>query len=213
MSLDGFQPIERKEWVPDQHAHRHFATFDIKPEGDEIDGRRLLMWNNDVEISLCRPATTMDYFFRNGEGDEVVFVHEGRGVLETIFGDVPYKEGEYVVIPRGTTYRFQPAPRLPEAASASGPGVGGSAADASSLSPQRYLVFETPGLIEIPRRYRNFVRLLFLDSGVRGRYDDWPSMARICVAFLRRNHASPPVSPIKLTTLLYWIRSSPRCAK
>ena len=64
----------------------------------------------------------MDYFFRNGEGDEVVFVHEGSGVLETIFGDVPYKEGDYVVIPRGTTYRFQPAPRLPEAASASGPG-------------------------------------------------------------------------------------------
>jgi homogentisate 1,2-dioxygenase len=143
MKLDGFQPIERKEWVPDQHAHRHFATFDIKPEGDEISGRRLLMWNNDVEISLCRPTATMDYFFRNGEGDEVVFVHEGSGVLETIFGDVPYKDGDYLVIPRGTTYRFQPAPRLPEAASA------------SSLSPQRYLVFETPGLIEIPRRYRN----------------------------------------------------------
>jgi homogentisate 1,2-dioxygenase len=155
MKLGGFQPIERKEWVPDQHAHRHFATFDIKPEGDEINGRRLLMWNNDVEISLCRPTGTMDYFFRNGEGDEVVFVHEGSGVLETIFGNVPYKEGDYVVIPRGTTYRFRPAPRLPEAASDSGPGVGGSAADASSLSAQRYLVFETPGLIEIPRRYRN----------------------------------------------------------
>src|SRR5438034_7831360 len=53
MKLDGFQPIERKEWVPDQHAHRHFATFDIKPEGDEINGRRLLMWNNDVEISYA----------------------------------------------------------------------------------------------------------------------------------------------------------------
>src|SRR5216684_718291 len=94
MKLDGFQPIERQEWVPDQHAHRHFATFDIKPEG--------------VEISLCRPTAKMDYFFRNGEGDEVVFVHEGSGVLETIFGNVPYKEGDYVVIPRGTTYRFQP---------------------------------------------------------------------------------------------------------
>ena len=98
MKLDGFQPIERKEWVPEQHAHRHFATFDIKPEGDEVTGRRLLMWNNDVEISLCRPTGTMDYFFRNGEGDEVVFVHEGSGMLETIFGDVPYKEGDYVVI-------------------------------------------------------------------------------------------------------------------
>ena len=73
----------------------------------------------------------MHYFFRNGEGDEVVFVHEGSGVLETIFGDLPYAEGDYIVIPRGTTYRFAPQ------------------------GPQRYLVFETPGLIEIPRRYRN----------------------------------------------------------
>ena len=57
----------------------------------------------------------MDYFFRNGEGDEVIFVHEGRGTLETIFGDVPYKDGDYVVIPRGTTYRFVPRgrPALP----------------------------------------------------------------------------------------------------
>jgi homogentisate 1,2-dioxygenase len=73
----------------------------------------------------------MDYFFRNGEGDEVIFVHEGSGTLETIFGDVPYKEGDYLVIPRGTTYRFRPE------------------------GDQRYLVFESPGLIEIPRRYRN----------------------------------------------------------
>jgi homogentisate 1,2-dioxygenase len=131
MELDGFEDIKRDEWVPDQHAHRHFKTAEAKPEGDEITGRRVLMWNNDVEISLCRPATQMDYFFRNGEGDEVIFVHEGSGTLQTTFGDVPYKEGDYIVVPRGTTYRFDP------------------------VGAQRYLVFETPGLIEIPRRYRN----------------------------------------------------------
>ena len=111
MKLDGFEPIERKEWVPDQHAHRLFNTKDVGAGGDEITGRRLLMWNNDVEISLCAPKAPMEYFFRNGEGDEVIFVHEGSGVLETIFGDVPYKEGDYVVVPRGTTYRFQPEAR------------------------------------------------------------------------------------------------------
>ena len=131
MKLDGFEAIKRDEWVPDQHAHRHFKTGDVKPEGDEITGRRLLMWNDDVEISLCRPARQMDYFFRNGEGDEVIFVHEGTGTLQTTFGDVPYKEGDYVVVPRGTTYRFDP------------------------VGAQRYLVFETPGLVEIPKRYRN----------------------------------------------------------
>ena len=63
-------------------------------------------------------------------GRRGVFVHEGSGTLETIFGDLPYREGDYVVIPRGTTYRF--APRASSATSSS-----------------------SPGLIEIPRRYRN----------------------------------------------------------
>jgi homogentisate 1,2-dioxygenase len=129
--LGDFEPIKRDEWVPDAHAHRHLKTIGIEPEGDEISGRKLLMWNRDVEISLVRPSESMDYFFRNGEGDEVYFVHEGTGTLHTTFGDLPYKEGDYIVIPRGTTYTFEPS------------------------GPQRYLLFETPGLIEIPKRYRN----------------------------------------------------------
>ena len=126
-----FEPIVREEWVPEAHAHRHLKTWDVAPGGDAVTGRQLLMWNNDVEISVARPTDEMDYFFRNGEGDEVVFVHEGSGVLETIFGDLPYSPGDYVVVPRGTTYRFRPE------------------------GEQRYLVFETPGLITIPKRYRN----------------------------------------------------------
>ena len=126
-----FEPIQRDEWSPDGHAHRHFLTADIPAEGDAVTGRRVLMWNKDVEIAMCRPARAMTDFYRNGEGDEVIFVHEGDGTLETIFGDLPYRAGDYIVIPRGTTYRF---------------------ADAA---PQRCLVFTSPGLIEIPRRYRN----------------------------------------------------------
>jgi homogentisate 1,2-dioxygenase len=129
--IGAFEPIQREEWVPEGHAHHHLRTWDVPPAGDEIGGRRLLMWNEDVEISLCRPSQAMDSFYRNGEGDEVVFVHEGTGTLETIFGNVPYRDGDYVVIPRGTTYRFV------------------------AEGPQRHLVFESPGLIEIPRRYRN----------------------------------------------------------
>jgi homogentisate 1,2-dioxygenase len=84
-----------------------------------------------VEISLCRPTEPMGYFYRDGAGDELVFVHEGSGIVETIFGDLPYEAGDYIVIPRGTTHRFVPE------------------------GEQRHLVFQTPGLIEIPRRYRN----------------------------------------------------------
>jgi homogentisate 1,2-dioxygenase len=129
--IGAFAPIVRDEWVPDTHQHRLIDTHRVDADGDEITGRNVLMWNADVEISLCRPAASMEYFFRNGERDEVIFVHEGAGTLETIFGSLVYSSGDYIVIPRGTTYRFDP------------------------VGEQRYLVFETPGLIEIPRRYRN----------------------------------------------------------
>ena len=66
------------------------------------------MWNNDIEVSLCRPAEESESFYRNGEGDELIFVHEGSGTLETVFGELSYREHDYVVIPRGTTYRFVP---------------------------------------------------------------------------------------------------------
>ena len=56
--------------------------------------------------SAC-PRPRRDYFYRDGEGDEVIFVHEGEGVVETIFGTLPYRKHDYVVIPRGTTYRFR----------------------------------------------------------------------------------------------------------
>src|SRR4051794_8313148 len=96
--IGSFGPIERKEGAPGPHTPRHFRTMGINSGGDRIAGRRLLMWNDDVEISLCRPTEAMDYHYRNGEGDEIVFVHEGKGTLETIFGDLPYREGDYVVI-------------------------------------------------------------------------------------------------------------------
>src|SRR6266481_8515361 len=71
IALGEFEPIVRTEWVPDAHAHRHLRTWNVPPAGDAVTGRQLLMWNNDVEISLCRPTELMDGFFRNGERDEV----------------------------------------------------------------------------------------------------------------------------------------------
>src|SRR6266508_2267106 len=65
--LGDFDPIAREEWVPDAHAHRHLKTMGIEAEGDAVSGRQLLMWNSDVEISLCRPAEAMESFYRNGE--------------------------------------------------------------------------------------------------------------------------------------------------
>src|SRR5207302_411280 len=112
-------------------VHRLFDTRGLSPVGDPVRGRQLLMFNDDVEISVCRPLERQDYFFRNGEGDELIFVHEGSGALETTFGTLPYREHDYIVIPRGTTYRFL---------------AGGE---------QLWLTFHTPGELETPHRYRN----------------------------------------------------------
>jgi homogentisate 1,2-dioxygenase len=129
--LGSFTAIEREEWVPAAHAHRLFDSTKVGPGGDPVFGRRVLMYNDDVEIAVCSPREEQDFFYRNGEGDEVIFVHQGHGELETTFGTLPYREGDYVVIPRGTTYRFVPA------------------------GDQLWLTFHTPGEIETPNRYRN----------------------------------------------------------
>ena len=130
--VGSFEPIERSEWVPDTHVHRLTTTASLEPSGDPVFGRRLLMFNDDVEIAICKPTAELDAFYRNGEGDELLFVHEGSGAVETIFGTLPYKRHDYVVIPRGTTYRV----RIDE-------------------GPQTWLTFTTPGELETPNRYRN----------------------------------------------------------
>jgi homogentisate 1,2-dioxygenase len=129
--LGSFTALEREEWVPAAHAHRLFDTRSVEAGGDPVLGRRLLMFNDDVEIGVCRPTEEQAYFFRDGEGDEVIFVHEGSGHLETTFGTLSYRPRDYIVIPRGTTYRFRPE------------------------GEQLWLTFFTPGEIETPNRYRN----------------------------------------------------------
>ena len=77
MALGGFVPIERHEWIPDEHQPHLLNTSTLEAAGNLISGRRLLMWNADVEIWFCRPAELGESYYRNGEGDEVIFVHEG----------------------------------------------------------------------------------------------------------------------------------------
>jgi homogentisate 1,2-dioxygenase len=130
--VGNFEPIELDEWVPDAHVHRLTDTVPLAPEGDPIFGRKVLMFNTDVEMGICKPEHDADCFYRNGEGDEVLFVHEGSGELETVFGRLPFQAHDYVVIPRGTTYRV-----------------------VLGEGPHTWLTFATPGEIETPNRYRN----------------------------------------------------------
>ncbi|HVN68918.1 MAG TPA: homogentisate 1,2-dioxygenase [Candidatus Binatia bacterium] len=112
--------------------NRHFLTASLHPAGsDPVESRTPLLGNDDVVVAVAVATKPMEYFYRNTGGDELLFVHEGAGVLETQFGELAYRAHDYLVIPTGTTYRVLPA------------------------SPTRMLVYECSGAVTIPRRYRN----------------------------------------------------------
>jgi homogentisate 1,2-dioxygenase len=132
VAAEEFTPLVLEEWVPDKHVHRLTDARRIEPDGDPITGRKVLMYNADVEMAICKPVEEQEFFYRNGEGDEVLFIQQGSGEIETTFGTLRYRQHDYVVVPRGTTYRVH-----------------------MHDGPQEWLTFFTPGEIETPNRYRN----------------------------------------------------------
>lgn len=87
--------------------HRSYQGFSVKPVADYLESRKVVLYNNDVQISLAAPQeSTKDYFYKNADADEVLFVHEGTGTLKTQYGQIPFGYGDYLVIPRGTIYQI-----------------------------------------------------------------------------------------------------------
>lgn len=87
--------------------HRSFEGFNVKPAEDYLDSRIPVLVNSDLHIVLAAPRQSMqDYFFKNADADEVIFVHEGSGVLKTMYGQLPFGYGDYLVVPRGTIYQI-----------------------------------------------------------------------------------------------------------
>jgi homogentisate 1,2-dioxygenase len=87
--------------------HRSFQGFNIKPENDFLLSRKAVLVNSDCHIVLASPRESMtDYFYKNADADEMIFVHEGAGVLRTQYGELSFAYGDYVVIPRGTIYQI-----------------------------------------------------------------------------------------------------------
>jgi homogentisate 1,2-dioxygenase len=112
--------------------NRHLKTSSLQLSGtDPIESRTPLLGNDDVVVSVADAIAPMSYFYRNTGGDELLFVHRGSGAIETQFGELAYRDHDYVVIPTGTIFRVLPA------------------------SPTRLLVYECNGAITIPRKYRN----------------------------------------------------------
>ena len=122
-------------WQAEEHRqlrHRHFRTRRLPQGASAITDRIPILFNTDVALSVVTPKQEDTFFYRNAQGDEVVYVTEGAGVLETQMGDLPFRPGDYIVIPRGILHCY----RLAE-------------------GPHAFLIIESAGYVRTPKRYRN----------------------------------------------------------
>lgn len=128
---------ERKVEIPYEDAgplrHRHFRTAPIPAGGNAVEGRVPLMGNGDVVLYSARPTEAMPFWYKFAHGDEVIFIHDGSGVLESQYGLLRYGPGDYLVIPTGVIWRLLPDEDV----------------------DQRMLVVEAYGHVEPPKRYLN----------------------------------------------------------
>jgi homogentisate 1,2-dioxygenase len=122
----------------------HLKTSDVGITGEDyLSARKMLLMNGDVMMGICSPKQRkMDYYFKNADGDELIYVHDGEGVLYSQFGRLEVKQGDYIVIPRTTIYRFE----------------------WEEKGPLRLLIIESKGPIETVKRYRNEVGQLLEHS-------------------------------------------------
>ena len=88
-----------------KHQAKHIQTFNIDSYNDAITSRVPLFFNDDVVISIAQIDRKMDYLYRNGHNDELLYIQYGEGVLSTNFGNLVYKKGDYIVIPRGVIWK------------------------------------------------------------------------------------------------------------
>jgi homogentisate 1,2-dioxygenase len=112
---------------------RHLRTASVAKGGDAIAARIPLAANENLCISVARPTESMSYWYRFAHGDEVIFVHQGKGTLESQFGILRYRPGDYLIIPSGVLWRILPDEGV----------------------EQRMLVIEANGHIDPPARYLN----------------------------------------------------------
>jgi homogentisate 1,2-dioxygenase len=122
-------------WEPEserQFRHRHFRTHQLASGGSLTLNRVPLLYNADVALLFVQPDREDDFYYRNAQGDEIVYVSDGTGVLETQMGDLPFSPGDYLVVPRGIMHRYR-----------------------FTSAPVRCLVIESTGYVRTPKRYRN----------------------------------------------------------
>lgn len=85
-----------------------FKGFELKPENDFLDSRKAMLVNKDCIIGLAAPKESLrNYFYKNADADEMLFIHRGKGKLRTMLGNIPFEYGDYLIIPRGIIYQIE----------------------------------------------------------------------------------------------------------
>jgi len=119
--------------IEDNLQSRSYMGFNATPELDYLDSRKTLFVNDDMTIGVAAPIEgTKGYFYKNADADEMIFIHKGEGILKTMYGNIEFAYGDYVIIPRGTIYQLEFA-----------------------TDENRILIVESHGPIETPDRYKN----------------------------------------------------------
>ncbi len=87
--------------------HRSFEGFAVEPAADYLQSRKAVLINNDCHIVLAAPQQSMvNYFYKNADADEMIFVHEGTGKMMSQYGELTFGYGDYIIVPRGTIYQI-----------------------------------------------------------------------------------------------------------
>lgn len=107
LKIDEPYEMAPKIAIANNLQHRSFLGFKVKPEKDYLESRKYVLVNDDVYISLAAPQESMEgYFFKNSGMHELIFVHEGEGILKTMYGNIEFKYGDHLIIPRGIIYQM-----------------------------------------------------------------------------------------------------------
>lgn len=126
--------VKPKIAVAENIHSRKLISFDVAPNSDYLQSRTPLLVNSDVIISVAAPSQSLtSYFYKNADADEVLFIHKGSGTLRTMFGNISFEYGDYLIIPRGIIYQIN-----------------------FDSSENKLLITESSSPIYTPKRYRNW---------------------------------------------------------
>ncbi len=104
----GSRDVTPKISVAKNITSRLLKGFDIAPSDDYLESRQPLLVNSDVHMGLAAPRQSLtDYYYKNGDADELLFIHEGSGLLQTFLGNISFEPGDYLIIPRGVIYQIE----------------------------------------------------------------------------------------------------------